>query len=181
MAYSIQYTIGVLTGAYAQKYSVIIYDAARLEGLLKAVSSPLCVIASEGGRREFDPFECFNGLMKLLKREGKKQFCQSIVRVDAAGETRGARFEDEDEEGAFAVEAYGFGGMLRRGDAVSVFEEIRGRNGVYRAECVSVLKAFKSDLMNLLNLCEEGMAKDSKIVAQVVPNDTPAPAPLFQL
>ena len=85
MAYSIQYTIGVLTGAYAQKYSVIIYDAARLEGLLKAVSSPLYVIASEGGRREFDPFECFNGLMKLLKREGKKQFCQSIVRVDAAG------------------------------------------------------------------------------------------------
>ena len=79
------------------------------------------------------------------------------------------------------MEAYGFGGMLRRGDAVSVFEEIRGRNGVYRAECVSVLKAFKSDLMNLLNLCEEGMAKDSKIVAQVVPNDTPAPAPLFQL
>lgn len=181
MAYAIQYTIGVLTGAYAKKYSVIIYDAARLEGLLKSVSSPLYGIASEGPRREFDPFECFQGLMKMLKRDGKKSFCTAIVRTDASGETRGARFEDADEAGAFAVEAYGFGGRLLRGDAVSEFEEIKGREATYRAECASVMKVFKDDLMNLMNLCEEGMAKDSKIVAQIVPNDTPAPAPLFQL
>jgi hypothetical protein len=35
--------------------------------------------------------------------------------------------------------------------------------------------------MNLSNLCEDAMAKGGRLVAQTVPNDTPAPAPLFQL
>ncbi|MBR4985588.1 MAG: hypothetical protein IKY83_07610 [Proteobacteria bacterium] len=181
MAYAVQYTLGVLTGAYARKYSVIIYDAARLEGFLRAEASPLAGIAVDGSRREFDPYECFQGVMKMLKRDGKKQFCTAIVRTDEAGETRGIRFEDADDAGAFSVEAYGFGGVIRRGDVAEAFETVQGQKASYRAECASVLSVFKEELMNLLNLCEEGMAKDSKIIAQTVPNDTPAPAPLFQL
>ena len=181
MEYAVQYTISVLTGRYAQKYSVIIYDAARLEGLLKAAQSPLAGIAADAPRRDYDPFECFQGLMKMLKKDAKKSFCTAIIREQNGEQTRAVSFEDEDDNGKFHLEALGFKGICKRGDDVAEFEQITGKNGTYRAEMSTVLAVFKDELMNLLNLCEETMAKDARLMAQTVPNDTPAPAPLFQL
>ena len=181
MEYAVQYTISVLSGAYAQKYSVIIYDAARLEGLFAAADSPLAGFASDSARREYDPCDCFGGLMKLLKKEFKKSFCTAIIRTSEGQEERGISFSDSDAEGAFEVRAHGFKGICRRGDSVFDFDEMPGERGVYRAEYSTVLKVFKDELMNLSNLCEDAMAKGGMIVAQTVPNDTPAPAPLFQL
>ena len=181
MEYAVQYTISVLEGAYAQKYSVVIYDAARLEGFLKAAGSSLASLAADAPRRDYDGYECFQSLMKLLKKEGKRSFCTSIIRTLDGVEERGCTFSDEDEQGNFVVDAYGFSGICRRGDEKSAFETMTGKNGVYRAELSTVLKVFKDDLMNLLNLCEETMAKDARLVARTVPMDTPKPAPLFQL
>jgi len=41
-------------------------------------------------------------------------------------------------------------------------------------------EVFKDDLMNLLNLCEETMAKDARIVAAEVSRDAAGSAPLVQ-
>ena len=181
MEYAVQYTISVLTGRYAQKYSVIIYDAARLEGLLKAAQSPLAGIAADGPRRDYDPYECFQGLMKMLKKEAKRSFCTAIIREKDGVQERATSFDDADESGDFHVEALGFAGICKRNGEESSFEVMSGKNGTYRAEMSTVMAVFKDELMNLLNLCEETMAKDARLIAQTVPNDTPAPAPLFQL
>lgn len=181
MEYAVQYTISTLTGRYAQKYSVIIYDAARLEGLLKAAESPLAGMAANGERRDYDPYTCFQGLMKMLKKEAKKPFCTAIVREKDGESTRAVSFDDEDDSGAFHVEALGFSGLCTREGVTGPFEEMTGRNGTYKPEMSTVMAVFKDELMNLLNLCEETMAKDARLIAQTVPNDTPAPAPLFQL
>lgn len=181
MKYAVQYTISVLDGAYAQKYSVVIYDAARLEGFLNAAKSPLAGLAADAPRRDYDGYDCFQSLMKLLKKEGKRTFCTSIVRECEGKEERGCVFSDSDEAGAFSVEAYGFSGTCRRGEELSSFETMTGKLGVYRPELSTVMDVFKDDLMNLLNLCEEAMAKDGRLIARTVPMDTPKPAPLFQL
>lgn len=181
MEYAVQYTISVLEGAYAQKYSVVIYDAARLEGFLKAAGSPLAGLAADAERRDYDGYDCFQSLMKLLKKEGKRSFCTSIVRTHDGVEERGSSFTDEDDAGAFTVEAYGFSGICRRGVENASFETMTGKQGVYRAELTTVLAVFKDELMNLLNLCEEAMAKDGRLIARTVPMSTPKPAPLFQL
>ena len=181
MEYAVQYTISTLTGRYAQKYSVIIYDAARLEGLLKAAESPLAGLAADAPRRDYDPFDCFQGLMKMLKKDAKKPFCTAIVREKDGVQTRAISFDDADESGTFHVEALGFSGVCTREGVSGPFEEMRGKEGVYRPEMSNVLAVFKAELENLLNLCEETMAKDARLIAQTVPNDTPAPPPLFQL
>lgn len=181
MEYAVQYTISVLEGAYALKYSVVIYDAGRLEGLLKATNSNLVGLAANTKRHDYDPFDCFQGLMKILKKDVKRTFCTSIIKTSNGEQERGTSFCDEDEKGSFVVEAYGLKGICRRGDDVQEFEEIEGKSGRYSAELSTVLKVFKEDLMNLMNLCEETIAKNARLVAQVVPNDTPKPAPLFQL
>lgn len=118
MTYAVQYTISTLSGAYAQKYSVIFYDAKRFEDLFEERAPGLKGLASEMEHGEFDAFETFQKLMKLLKSIAK----------------------DKEK-----------------------------------------MAEFKDDNMNLLNLCEETMAKDARLIGQTVPNDTPAPAPLFQL
>lgn len=181
MEYAVQYTISVLEGAYAQKYSVVIYDAGRLEGFLAASQSSLLGLAANKERREYDAYEVFQSLMKLLKKEYKKPFCTAVVCEKDGTKTRGVSFDDEDADGAFTVRAYGFSGICRRNEAETSFESMSGKNGVYTAEMSTVADVFKEDLMGLLNLCEETMAKDGRLVARVVPNDTPKPAPLFQL
>ncbi len=184
MEYAVQYSISSFTGAYAHKYSVIIYDAGRLEGLFKLMGSSLVGFAARGERRSYDPFECFQGLMKLLKQLKKDQsrcFCLSVVRESDGVTTRGISFEDVDAEGAFEVRAFGASGICVRGGVETSFSEMTGQGGVYRAEVLPILKIFNDELLSLVNLCEDTMMKDAKVIAQVVPNDTPAPPPLFQL
>ena len=181
MEYAVQYTISVLEGAYAQKYSVVIYDAGRLEGLLKSTGSKLVGLAANAPRREFDPFDCFQGLMKILKKDMKRSFCTAIVKVDGDSESRADSFTDEDENGPFSLHAYGFKGICIRNGEASEFEEITAKSATYRAELSTIMNVFKDDLINLLNLCEDTMAKGAQLVAQVVPNNTPKPAPLIQL
>ena len=120
MPYSIQYTISVLSGPYAQKYSVIWYDAHRFCELLQHYAPDIQDLAENpgDGMPQFDPYVIFQTLMKALKSLAKQR---------------------------------------------------------------PVMDVFKDDLMNMLNLCEEAMAKDGKLVAHLVPNDTPAPPPLFRL
>ena len=120
MTYSIQYTISVLSGQYAQKYSIIWYDAQRFVTLFGEYAPDLIELPANPGQNkpEFDPYVVFQTLMKALKSLAKKQ---------------------------------------------------------------SEMAVFKDDLMNMLNLCEEAMAKDGKLVAHLVSNDTPAPPPLFRL
>ena len=120
MTYAIQYTISVLSGQYAQKYSVIWYDAQRFVDLFDQYAPDIKDLAANpgDGKPQFDPYVIFQTLMKALKTMAKKKH-------DMA--------------------------------------------------------PFKDDVMNMLNLCEEAMAKDGKLVAHLVPNDTPAPPPLFRL
>ena len=182
MAYAVQYTISVLTGAYAQKYSVVVYDAARLAGLLRAAESPITGLADDAEKRDFEPYECFQALMKIIKKYAKKSFCTAIERIAPDGSSvSDIAFEDEDEKGPFELKAYGFKGTCIRPDGRETFLEMEGKKGTYRAQCAKVLDLFKTDLENLLNLCEETIAKDGRLVVQTVPNDTPAPLPLFRL
>lgn len=184
MEYAVQYSISSFTGAYAHKYSVIIYDAGRLEALFRASGSALLGFAANTARREYDPFECFQGLMKLLKqlkKDSKRQFCVGIERTGEDGVEHGRAFQDCDESGAFEVCALGFEGICVRAGVETKFEEMRGNAGVYRAELKPVLSVFNEELLSLVNLCEDTMMKDAKLIVRVVPNDTPAPPPLFQL
>ena len=182
MAYAVQYTISVLTGAYAQKYSVVVYDAARMAGLLRAAECPIATLADDAPKRDYEPYECFQALMKIIKKYAKKSFCTSIERISPDGSSvSDSSFADEDDKGPFVVQAYGFKGLCLRGDNRESFSEIQGKSGTYRAICSKVLDVFRSDLENLLNLCEETIAKDGRLLVQTVPNDTPAPLPLFRL
>ncbi|MBO5752448.1 MAG: hypothetical protein J6S69_01990 [Proteobacteria bacterium] len=184
MEYAVQYSISSFTGAYAHKYSVIIYDAGRLEALFRAMGSSLVGFAAKAERREYDPFECFQGLMKLLKqlkKDSKRSFCVAIERTDDETSERALSFCDEDEAGGFEVRALGFKGICVRSGVESEFETMTGKKGTYRAELSTVLKVFNEELLSLVNLCEDTMMKDARLIAQVVPNDTPAPPPLFQL
>lgn len=184
MEYAVQYSISSFTGAYAHKYSVIIYDAGRLEGLFRASGSSLAGFAAKGERREYDPFECFQGLMKLLKqlkKDSKRSFCVAIERTCDNISERGISFHDTDDDGEFELRALGFTGICVRNGIESSFETITGKAGTYRAELSTVLKVFNDELLSLVNLCEDTMMKDARLIAQVVPNDTPAPPPLFQL
>ena len=186
MAYTIRYTISSLTGAYALKYSVSVHDAARLEGLLALAKAPACLdgFASGGEVRRYDGFEAFNALMKILKyvmKNPERTFCTAIESDTGSEKTRGEAFEDEDAAGRFEVRAYGKKGVLIRDGERSDFEEIRGNKACYRAIVEPMKDVFKTDLENLLNLCEETIAKDAAIIATQVSNDAPEAAPLFQL
>ena len=186
MAYTIRYTISSLTGAYALKYSVSIHDAGRIEGLLALAKAPefMTGFASGGEVRRYDAFSAFNALMKVLKyvmKSPERTFCTAIE-CEAGGEkTRGVSFEDEDETGQFVVRAYGKKGELIRGETSEAFDEVKGKKGTYRAVTEPMRDVFKTDLENLLNLCEETIAKDAMIIATEVSNDAPEAAPLFQL
>ena len=182
--YSVQYTISVLTGAYAQKYSVILYNAGRFEALFEMAQSSLKGIAADTKHAEFDAYETFQALMKVLKflkKNSDKTICTAIERTDANGTVSLMSCKDADDAGDFELRAYGETGICVRNGESAAFETIKGAKGSYRAVCKSYLDAFKDDLMNMANLAEETMAKDARLIAQPVPNDTPAPAPLFQL
>lgn len=181
MDYAVQYTISVLTGAYALKYSVVIYHAARFAGLLKATDSELVDLADDAPKRDYDPYVCFQALMKMIRKYAKKSFCTAIERRQGDRVETAPQFDDEDEMGAFTVRAYGFKGMCERQGECTHFDEITGKNGTYVAKYEKVMEHFRKDLENLLNLSEETMAKDARLVVETVPNDTPAPQPLFRL
>ena len=186
MTYAKQYSISSLTGVYAQKYSVTIDDAARLDALLLlANASPsLAGFAARGEEARYDGYEAFNALMKVLKyvmKDPRRTFCTKIVAVTPDGEREGISFSDSDDMGDFEVRAYGRTGMVVRGGEACPFEEMTGRGGTYRAVLEPMSRVFKDDLMNLLNICEETMAKNADIVAKEVCSDAPKAAPLFQL
>ncbi len=182
--YSVQYTISVLTGAYAHKYSVILYNAGRFEALFAQAQCGLKGLAADTKRSEFDAYETFQALMKVLKfvvKNRDRAFCSGIE-CEADGEKMTySAVSDEDEHGHFDLRAYGETGICVRDGIETPFESIDGKSGRYRALISSFEATFKDDLMNMANLCEETMAKDARLIAQTVPNDTPAPAPLFQL
>ena len=182
--YAVQFTISVLTGAYAHKYSVIWYNAGRLEALFSQAQSSLKGLAADTKRSEFDAYETFQALMKVLKYVVKHRadpICTGIECVHDGDKSLCSAVSDEDDAGAFELRAYGAAGTCVRNGAESTFESMQGKNGEYRAVVSTFEAAFKDDLMNMANLCEETMAKDARLIAQTVPNDTPAPAPLFQL
>ena len=183
MPYAVQYTISSLTGHYALKYSVVIYDAARMEGLFALAGiDALRGFAADAERRTYEPFEIFQNLMKCLKylaKHAKDPFCSGIVR--SSDQAIMSSVKDSDNTGAFELIAYGKTGLCKRGDQVEPFESIVGNDDTYRAEMTVLLSAFKEDLSDLVHLCEETIAKDARIVVQTVSNDTPKPAPLIQL
>ncbi len=186
MAYTIRYTISSLSGVYALKYSVCIHDAARLAALLPLSKAPVEMdgFASGGAVRQYDAFAAFNALMKVLKyvmRDPKRTFCTAIEAVSGESSSRAESFEDADAQGAFKVQAMGLTGVIIRGEDRQKFEEIQGEKALYRAIVEPMRDVFKADLENLLNLCEEALAKDAAVVATQVQNDAPEAAPLFQL
>ena len=186
MSHNIQYTISTLSGAYAQKYSVTIHEAQRLEAVLSLVDKQgaLAGFATAIDTCSFEPFAAFNGLMRLLKylaKFPKKSFCTHIEREKAGQISEGLSFEDSDAEGDFEVLALSYKGFLKRGSETSNFEEHQGNEAKYRAISSPLVELFKEDLMNLLNLCEETMAKDAQILAKRVSPHAPTALPLFQL
>ena len=186
MSDSIQYTISVLSGAYAQKYSVIFFHARRMKSMFERYAPELqpLVNLTDNQNAEFDPYPTFQAIMKLLKFFSKHKnlmFCEAIEKSCDNETTLGDAFDDEDDSGAFHVRAYGESGIIESDGCESTFEIRHGKNATYRAILKPVMTIFKDDLMNMLNLCEETMAKDGKLVARLVPDDTLPPAPLFQL
>ena len=183
---TIQYTISVLSGAYAQKYSVIFFHAQRMKSMFQRYAPELNPLVSltENQKAEFDPYPTFQAIMKLLKFLSKHKnlmFCEAIEKSSDDVTTTGDAFDDEDDAGAFHVRAYGESGIIETDGGESTFDLHHGKNANYRAILKPVMTVFKDDLMNMLNLCEETMAKDGKLVARLVPDDTLPPAPLFQL
>ena len=186
MTYSKQYSISTLSGVYAQKYSVTVDDAGRLDALLGLAKAAPCLdgFAAKGGPRQFDGYDAFNALMKVLKyvmKDSRRMFCTKIVAVTPEGEREGVSFADSDDDGDFEVRAYDRTGIVIRGGESSAFEEIKGKGGTYKAVLEPMAAIFKDDLMNLLNICEETMAKNANIIANEVCADAPKAAPLFQL
>ena len=184
--YNIQYTISVLSGAYAQKYSVVIFHAQRMKNMFERYAPELkdLVALNDNQKAEFDPYMVFQAIMKLMKYLAKHRnlmFCDAIEKSADRLVTVGDEFEDENDSGVFHVRAYGESGILETDGRESSFEILNGKNASYRAIIKPVLTLFKDDLMNMLNLCEETMAKDGKLVARQVPDDIVPPAPLFQL
>ena len=182
--YAVQYTISVLTGSYAHKYSVILYNAGRFEALFAMSQCGLKGLAADTKRSEFDAYETFQALMKVLKfvvKNRDRAFCAGIEREADGEKTLYSAVSDADEQGEFSLRAYGESGICVRDGIETPFETIEGKSGHYRAMVASFEATFKDDLMNMANLCEETMAKDARLIAQTVPNDTPAPPPLFQL
>lgn len=182
MTYAVQYTISALSGNYALKYSVVLHRAEKFEALFKIFDSPLAGFAANAPKREYDPFETFQALMKILKKfktRGAHPFCNAVIRESDGKKSES--FRDKNERGEFTLTAYGSEGLCTQNGRVFPFQTMHAETETYRAEIVSLLEAFKEDLMALLNLCEETISKDAKIIAQTVPNDTPKPAPLIQI
>ena len=183
---TIQYTISVLSGAYAKKYSVIFFHVKRMKYMFERYAPELkpLVDLTENQKAEFDPYLVFQAIMKLLKFLNKHKtlmFCEAIEKSSDGTTILGDAFDDEDESGAFHVRAYGESGISETDGEESTFDIRHGKTATYRAILKPVLTIFKDDLMNMLNLCEETMAKDGKLIACFVPDDTIPPAPLFQL
>lgn len=186
MSHSIQYTISTLSGAYAQKYSVTIHDAQRLEAFIALVDKRehLAGFATAKDRLSFDPFTSFNALMTLLRylsRFPNKSFCTHIERELEGQLSEALRFEDSDVDGDFELLALSFKGRLRRGSKTTDFVEHQGVTAKYKVITLPLVELFKEDIMNLLNLCEEAMAKDAQILIKRVSSSAPTAPPLFQL
>lgn len=182
MSYAVQFTISSLSGAYAQKYSVVLTNAARFEALFErfkiASLKGLCADAPE---RQYDPFDVFTQLMKVFKKlalRGNEPFCSAIRR-----ESDGAlapSFDDDDGDSAIELRAFGRTGICLKNGVATPFESMATSGDAYHAQISTLVGAFKNDLMNLMNICEETIAKNAKIIAKTVDNSTPIPARLVQ-
>ncbi|MFA5623766.1 MAG: hypothetical protein WC966_01730 [Bradymonadales bacterium] len=190
MAYAAKYTISALSGAYAEKYAVVIKDAQRLDALLGqyAVGKGIEALAKhESEGRHFDAYACFMQLMKVLKFIAKDKpnvkFYTGIRRVSASGEENASVFKDKDADGDYELRALGREAVLIRNGESEAWdgERFAGSNGEYYATYASMKDVFFDDIRNLLNLCEESMAKNASIVLSIVSNDVAIPPPLFQL
>lgn len=182
MSYAVQFTISSLSGVYAQKYSVVLHDAVRFEVLFERFKLDLVRgLCADAPERQYDPFVVFNLLMKALKKLAKhsnEPFCTAIER-----ESDGAlasSFDDVDDDGAVELKAFGPSGICSKNGVETPFESLTVHGDTYHAKVSTLVEAFKGDLMNLMNICEETIAKNAKLIARTVDNSTPIPARLVQ-
>lgn len=182
MSHAVQFTISALTGAYAQKYSVVLTDAERFEALFaRFKAADLADFCADGPERRYDPFVAFGRLMKVLKklaRHGAEPFCKAIERA-SDGKTA-LRFDIDDGGERVALLACGRTGICRCEGVEKTFESIELGGETYRAQIATLGDVFKNDLMNLMNICEETIAKNAMLIAKTVDNSTPVPARLVQ-
>ena len=127
MTYSKQYSISTLSGVYAQKYSVTVDHAERLDALLRLIKSSAVSgwFCCQGGPRQFDGYDALNALMKVLKyvmKDPRRTFLYEDHCCDAEEEEKsGASFADSDDAGEFEVRAYDKTGLVIRGAESSAF------------------------------------------------------------
>lgn len=177
MNYSVKYTIGCLTGFYADKYSVLLEDAQYLDRFLKnqpGFRSIAELAAGENEPVDFDGSKTFMKIMKLLKIVTKDRandvFFMNILCEGDGGTITGDTFQDENEQGPFALQIGAYDITLTQNGTQQVIHDpaftITGKKGTYRCQTDTVVHLFKEKLMNLANLCEEAMAKESVILAR---------------
>lgn len=189
MAYATKYTISTLSGAYAEKYAVLCRNAQWLDALLNQnpIGKGIEDLASrDAAGKHFDAYEIFMRLMKVAqwvaRIKPKSPFYTGIAKVEDGKTETAVSFTDEDEKGPFTITAIGNKVQIERAGEEEEWDgDIKGKNAEYKAQSDTVSSLFYEDLRNLLNLCEESLAKNASIILHVVGNDAPTPPPLFHL
>lgn len=190
MTYAAKYTISALSGPYAEKYAVVCKDAQNLDALMHqfAVGRGLENLADRNAHgQHFDGYASFMQLMKVLKFVAKDKatlpFYVGVARQSGAQKDWAQSYVDRDEGGEFEVSALGKEAKITRNQESMSWDGscVAGEMGEYTAITKTLKEIFFDDLRNLLNLCEEAMAKNSSIVLHVVDNDIAVPPALFQL
>ncbi len=185
-SYQIKLTINGLYGEFAEKYACLIKDAHVLnryfeESGSKASEGPIRLLRREGKPARYEPTALFARLMRLLRRvslEHAQRRFYTGVRFEpvlgAPSPWQGV-MSGVDAQGDFAIEAFGLRASLLRAGVLaqdlSLLDvpqwEIEGGRYVVRWD--SLKNLFKEDLVALITVCEESMAKGEDLLATVLP------------
>lgn len=189
--YSVKLTIEGLWGPFAEKYSCTISDAHHVHRLLqqlggRAAQGPVVISARGHDSTPFEPFQLISRFIQYLGKIAAKQpnrrFFTGVRFEPAEGEPGEwtERLEGSDAAGAFAVDAWGTRAFVMRGDeevkdltaeAAPVFEVEGGR---YVCQFGSFKDLFKPTFVRLVEMCEESIAKNAKLIASEIPHQKSA-------
>ena len=184
-AYAVKLTIVGMRGVFAEKYSATIENAQFLNQLFleigaRAAAGPIPLLRASEEAQHFDPLPMLPRLMKVLRAAAKDYAEQRFftgVRLepdngDAGPWERSLTVENGEE--SITVDAFGRRATLRRGEEeedLSGLEDalVSTSAGSCRLRFESWKTLFKEDLVSLITMCEEAMAKGEDLICTTLP------------
>lgn len=197
--HAIKLTIGGMTGAYAEKYSLTVPDAHLLDRLLQEAtarsrSGPLDLLTRHDEPRAYDAFKLMPRVMKQLQKvslEHAERRFYTGVRAEPRDGEPGPWLDSvggTDDGAMFTLHGFGRKLTLVRATEAGAASENLGKaldfepsetervvletgDAAYRVRYGLRRDLFRDPLERIVNMCEEALAKNQTLIATVVDAD----------